>query len=294
VLTHDRRLLRFDEPNKGGLHLAEGLMRGRVCWASPALHGDVSYAVIGRQEAPHLALLAVDVKTGQCSSVQLDTKSPNVLAVDGHGRVIFLVSGAFVEAYNMASGQHIHTLELPPSLATRMRPPINRFLGIYDTSEWFALSFDGVKVRLDQVRCATGQELPPLIGVFDRLAGEDPMAIANNGDLCCTVTGKRTPLRQGADCDTLGGPPFLFHAVSRDGSRIVSMANVELFAAELWCIATKSGEITGTRWSETRGFEDIYSRYCIWGDVTIRRRFRAILMDNKSRLTLVSRSGQTL
>lgn len=187
ILTRERVLTFFDQPQRGGVQIATDVPFGTVLWSGSSADDHLCYALIYREADPALYLLVINVvlnkfvTTVRLASDHLTSKS-EVLGATSQLGVLIVVFRTRVDVFQMEDGSLLDQADIGP----RLRWTGSRYF--YDEKApaqqgWFGASFDGNKLRLEPIRLRGPELTGQILALFDRRGMDGPFAILirNNG-----------------------------------------------------------------------------------------------------------------
>ena len=181
ILTRDRVLTFFDQPQRGGVQIATDVPFGTVVWSGSSADDHLCYALIYRAADPALYLLVINVvlnklvTTVRLASDHLTSKS-EVLGATSQLGVLIVVFRTRVDVFQMEDGSLLDQMDI----GSRLRWTGSRFF--YDEKGpakqgWFGASFDGNKLRLEPIRLRGPELTGQILALFDRRGLDGPFAI---------------------------------------------------------------------------------------------------------------------
>ena len=212
TLTHDRRLMVWNNPKVGGVQATDRLPPGRLHHRWCNRKDSLVYCVIGRGDLSQLHVVRLSMQTGQYQSVSLVTDRSGALAACAHSGGLFVIHRDCVEVFDPDTGVRRYDVRLR-SDARWVR---ERFFRAADG--WYGLSFDGVSARLERIVTGDLDAVHAVAGVFDSVVCSGPVVVLASGNILMPAEqppvsiphGLRTPVR--------------LTAVSHDGDRFVLSA----------------------------------------------------------------------
>ncbi len=206
VLTHDRRLMRWDNGKQGAMQLTDTAPKGDLLWWDVTRDCEHVRAVIGRQHNGRMWLLTLRLDDDHCSVTDIDLQHPYFLRVCEHGGVLFIIREGMVDVHSLDDGSHLKSMVIPQHHTLKG----GRFFTSWNA--WHALSYDGVTAHLEEV--PTG-DIPfeKIVTVFDSRPAHGPVALQKDG--CFYFTHDETAWRPKIELTNID-----HHNVSHDGRRV--------------------------------------------------------------------------
>ena len=99
-LTHDRRLLHWNDGQEGGRQLADDLPVGNLHWAAVAVDDGTAHAVVGKLSRDGLYLLSIDLERMQCEVKRLALGNEGPRSVASHQGAVFVLFDDYVVAFS--------------------------------------------------------------------------------------------------------------------------------------------------------------------------------------------------
>lgn len=190
VLARDRRLVFFDERQRGAVQIAESVPVGKCLWSGSLADRYLCYSLIHRPSDPSLNLIVVNVVSNtlvairKLSSQFLAHSGPGaqVLGAAHQAGFLYVVYRSKVEVFELTEGELIGEV----SLASWVNWEGGRFFRIdrADTySEWQMLSWDGNRVCLEPVTLRGPERTGILLRLFDRPGHDGPFGVHLRGSI---------------------------------------------------------------------------------------------------------------
>jgi hypothetical protein len=279
ALTKDGRLMHADQAGWGAQQLAENMPPGQVHWYT--VTGAHHYAIVGRKTRQ--GLFVIDLNTASVFEPvvrRLELTIDKPLAVDGHAGVCLVFGQDDVEAFDVSSGTRLGGLSIPPGLQRRH--------GRYFTNEnssgpyrqWYALGYGAEGLVLDEAFDEQWQK-QRVIGVIDA-EKVGPLCVYSDGSLhSISVDHTTKPINDCVRAKLVG--------TSRDRQWVVLRAQHNGITG-LHAVEIATGRHERASDSDNTYWEPELSRYPM--NRTVRHRFRAIMVDEKGRLTLIAQNGE--
>lgn len=206
VLTHDQRLMLWDEVERGGRQLTDTAPKGDLLWWDNTLAGDMLHAVVGKQHTGRMWLIWLWLNTNHIEVKAIDLQHPHFHRVVEHGGVLFVIRENIVDVHSLNDGSHLKSLTIPRHLTLRD----GRFFQSNDG--WHALSFDGVTAHLEEVPLG-GIKAKDVMSAFDSITANGPVVLTKKGRVWFTHDESGwAPRIQHQDFD--------FAEISREGQRV--------------------------------------------------------------------------
>ncbi len=207
-ITRDRRLMLWDDPQRGARQIADDLPPGRLLWSSTPSSASLVHAVVGSEFKA--TLLQISLDRLECAQTPLEPLQKTQAWVSHHG-VLFAMaaSGQAIELYNLTDGKHISTFAKPLELAW-VHGRLFR-----ERDRWFAISFDGIEARLEPVLDRKAVRCPLLCAMFEAEGVEGPIGVTMRGDFYATATGNLRRVEHGL------GDPVEVAGISRSGQNVL-------------------------------------------------------------------------
>ena len=190
VLARDRRLMLFDEPQRGAIQIADGLPFGKLLWSGSSGDQRLCYSLIHRPSEPAIYLHVVHVVLNRLITCQklateyLAQSGPGaqVLGAACRSGILFVIYKNRVEAFDLAEGRLLHHVDPSQRLVWKG----NRFF--YDESlpadvRWIAMSCDGSGIRFEQIRLPKPEQSRNLLRLFDRPGHDGPFGVHLHGSI---------------------------------------------------------------------------------------------------------------
>ncbi|MBS0202665.1 MAG: hypothetical protein JSS49_07170 [Planctomycetes bacterium] len=187
ILTRDRVLSFFDQPQRGGLQIATDVPFGSVLWTGSSPDDHLCYALICRTADPALYLLVINVirnklvTTVRMASEHLAPKS-EVLGATSHLGMLLVIYRTRVEVFRMEDGSLLDQSDIDP----RFRWTGSRFFFVDkapEYQEWFAASFDASKLFMEPIRLRGPELTGRLLRLFDRSGVDGPFGVHLRGSI---------------------------------------------------------------------------------------------------------------
>jgi hypothetical protein len=290
ALTKDNRLVLWTRPDLGSQEIAAGMPPGKIHCCS-AVIDDVVWAVIGRLGPKSLYSVAIDLKNMRVKSqvrLQIIGDTPRGAFLDSG--FVYVVSNECLDVLDPRSGEHLLAIN------TRISPRwsgYGRYFRPPDRYQWFAAAYgapfgetggSGFQevISSDQIRSR-------VVAVFDAADVEGPVAIHWTGKIQFADGSEKAIQihnRQGV---------LLVEvlAISRDGHRFAIETNETKDDQERKRFLVYT--LTGATRPLAQHQDPKMAVDWIFNDVArpqqLRYRFRGIFVDNRRRLTLLSRHG---
>ena len=179
ALLEDRRLVRYDAPERGALGLANDLPAGRPMWLD--CWGHWAAGLVTGEET---RLFTLDLLTGEVR-VNVLLQGADVLAARRIGDVLLVVRTNEVRAYALGDGRFLgHAIN-----------PHQWRHGVYfqGRSQFYRAAWDGANVRFVPVPLPAGVAYAQVRQLFDREGVEGPWALMETQQVVSTLTGDAIP-----------------------------------------------------------------------------------------------------
>ncbi|MCA9075771.1 MAG: hypothetical protein KDA93_12105 [Planctomycetaceae bacterium] len=174
VLTHDRRLILWDEPERGGRQLTDTAPKGDLLWWDLVPSSGYVRAVIGKQHTGHMFLIETEFYREMLDVKRIDLQHPHFQRVVEHGGVLFVIRQGIVDVHSLSDGSHLKSLAIPRHLTLRD----GRFF--QSSGSWHALSYEGLTAHLEEVPLG-GIKPDQVMTVFDSIAANGPVVLTKDG-----------------------------------------------------------------------------------------------------------------
>jgi hypothetical protein len=227
-LTRDGRLLVWDERDRGGRQIADGLPGGSMLWCAADWGQPYRVrAVLGSRSQTGLRLVEYNRHTGEVRVQPIRLSGEQPLAALGRGRIALVLHQLTYDVIDLITGDLLATLDKPASLVKGQ--PF--YVMTFDNQRyWLQLpgaggSFDSVSLRRDRsLEAAIYQEAsgPHLIAMLRREGAEGPIGITPRGEIFDPATGQLIRPQKEQLPPELGhiSPPCMFERASHDGLRV--------------------------------------------------------------------------
>ena len=275
-ISKSRCLFHWQSPGRGARLVSDRIPGEVVHWTGSAAGGTVSLAVLGRPQQPMVWLLRVGAVADQCESFALDLKAGRFQAISGHAGMVFVIYPTGIDVFEPAGGSKIESAPIPTGLSWRR----DRFFS--SPSQWYALSFDGLKPVFEPL---LSKELRPLaervLAFVDVPDVEGPVAVMDDGSLFRPSEPHESVVQHGLTT------PVRLAAISRWGdAAVISDAARKTFRR----VSLHDGRLerapTDPQWWFYRHPPGIWK---IVQPQVVRTRFWKIFVDPQGRLGLISR-----
>jgi len=281
-LTNDGRLMRWDQPSRGAIQLAERLPAGKLWWTSQPDAGDDVVLVIGSAHKLHVIRVGREGLRSQPTPLQLGDFGA-VASICAHNGVLFACRKDHIATFDPGTGAQLSRLVVPSGLRWRH----DRFFrAAYEDSPWYALSYNGLSASFEAVPVGTNASVAPkLTTMFEYYGGDGPVGVTSSGHFYLTAKDKL----ENVSHELVG--EVRVAAISPDGKR-VCLAAPQLkrpSGLEFQSIGMPFG--IKYRCTET-AFDERITRNCT--QQTLRHRFNAIGVDSSGDLALRSSKGHVV
>jgi hypothetical protein len=280
-------LLHWDSPQHGARLIAEGLPSARIAWHDvfPHVRAPRVRVLLGNKGSTRVWLLDIDPRTGDCTTVPMQTSPCREVGILDPSGSVFVISdrARLVQVFDPQTGLLQASCTVPSELTwTRGRYFISQPPG---TAAWHALTFDGSQLRFEQVVPAETQRRLKFMEVVDRPGSEGPIGITLQGDIFA-ADGRTLLFEFTRDHPVRSWAAARLTDISTDRSRLVFaplgvQPNASLYAVDLatkqsWECAASRNAITAPELPGGAGR-------------TVRSQFQHIGVDEEGHLVLIAK-----
>lgn len=190
ILMRDRRLMFYDEFQRGAVQVATDVPFGPCLWSASFADVNLNYALIHRSAEPAFHLLVLNtalrhlVATRKLGSQFLAHSGPGsqVLGATCQHGVVYVIYQSKVEAFELSSGQFLKSRDYDSHLKW------NRGLFFEDSladayDEWRMLTWNATNLEFERVALHGPERSGILLALFDRVGKDGPFGVHLRGSI---------------------------------------------------------------------------------------------------------------
>ncbi|MDB5343288.1 MAG: hypothetical protein JWP89_1665 [Schlesneria sp.] len=190
ILMRDRRLMFYDEFQRGAVQVATDVPFGPCLWSASFADVNLNYALIHRSAEPAFHLLVLNtalrhlVATRKLASQFLAHSGPGsrVLGATCRHGVVYVIYQSKVEAFELSSGQFLQCRDYDSHLKW------NRGLFFEDSladayDEWRLLTSNGTHLQFEPIVLHGPERTGALLALFERVGRGGPFGVHLRGSI---------------------------------------------------------------------------------------------------------------
>jgi hypothetical protein len=190
ILMRDRRLMFYDQFQRGAVQVATDVPFGPCLWSASFADVNLNYALIHRSAEPAFHLLVLNtalphlVATRKLASQFLAHSGPGsrVLGATCHHGIVYIIYQSKVEAFELSSGQFLQSRDYDSHLKW------NRGLFFWDSladayDEWRMLTWNASNLQFEPIALHGSERSGILLALFNRVGKDGPFGVHLRGSI---------------------------------------------------------------------------------------------------------------